>query len=331
MAENTIAKKEQTQSERFMNKVINEFGSTVSGDIKLTDFQKRLAQNYFMALDSVLKSTEEKRLKKSGNYQEKLPATWANVNMNKLASDVVSMARVGYDPAQPNHINLIPFKNNNTNQYDIGFIEGYRGIELKAMKYGLDVPTGVIVELVYSNDKFKPLKKDANNKYENYEFDISNPFDRGEIVGGFYYQIFNDPEKNKLVVMTKKDIEKRKPKYASPEFWGGEKTKWKNGQPDGKEFVEGWYEKMAYKTIHRAAYNDITIDSQKIDDDYLKLKQMEDDFAEAEVKKEINQNANSEVIDVEYTETKEPEEPQQEQPEEVNEEPQQDQTDGPGF
>lgn len=331
MAENTIAKKEQTQSERFMNKVINEFGSTVSGDIKLTDFQKRLAQNYFMALDSVLKSTEEKRLKKSGNYQEKLPATWANVNMNKLASDVVSMARVGYDPAQPNHINLIPFKNNNTNQYDIGFIEGYRGIELKATKYGLDVPTGVIVELVYSNDKFKPLKKDANNKYENYEFDIVNAFDRGEIIGGFYYHIYEEPEKNKLVVMTKNDIEKRKPKYASPEFWGGEKTKWKDGKPNGKEVVEGWYEKMAYKTIYRAAYNDITIDSQKIDDDYLKLKQMEDDFAEAEVKKEINQNANSEVIDVEYTETKEPEEPQQEQPEEVNEEPQQDQTDGPGF
>ncbi|MBQ4899325.1 recombinase RecT [Paenibacillus sp. Marseille-P2973] len=281
-----------------MTKVIAEFGSSV-GEVALTNFQKRLAQNYFIALDAVLKSTEEKRLKKSEKYRDPLPVTWSNVNMDKLSRDVVAYARIGFDPSQPNHINLIPFKNNNTGKYDIGFIEGYRGIELKATKYGLDVPDHVTVELVYSNDRFKPIKKDANHPHEGYEFEVVNAFDRGQIIGGFYYHLYSQaPEKNKLVTMTVKEIEKRKPDHASPEFWGGEKDKWENGQKVGKEKVEGWYEKMCWKTVYRAAFNDITIDSQKIDDDYLRLKQMESDFAEAEVEREISANANKDVIDI---------------------------------
>ncbi|OME62253.1 recombinational DNA repair protein (RecE pathway) [Paenibacillus odorifer] len=293
-----IEKKEPTQSERFMTKVTSEFGSSV-GEVALTNFQKRLAQNYFIALDAILKTTEEKRLKKAEKYRDSVAVTWQNVNMEKLARDVVAMARVGFDPSQPNHINPIPYKNKHTGKYDITFIEGYRGIELKATKYGLDIPDHVTVELVYSTDKFRPVKKDSKNKYEGYEFEIVNAFDRGEIIGGFYYHSFSKaPEKNKLVVMTKKDIEKRKPDHASAEFWGGEKDKWENGKNVGKETVEGWYDKMAWKTIYRAAYGDITIDSQKIDDDYLRLKQMESDFAEAEVDEEIRANANGSIIDI---------------------------------
>ncbi|MEJ8547152.1 recombinational DNA repair protein (RecE pathway) [Brevibacillus borstelensis] len=296
---NAMTQRELTQSERFMKKVVSEFSASV-GTIALTDFQKRLAQNYFIALDAVLKTTEEKRLKKAEKYRDPLPVTWANVNMEKLARDVVAMARVGFDPAQPNHINLIPFKNNNTNKYDIAFIEGYRGIELKATKYGLDVPDNVIVELVYSTDKFRSIKKDWKNECEGYEFEVTNPFDRGEIIGGFYYhQYTQKPEKNKLVTMSIKDILKRKPDHASPEFWGGQKDKWENGQKVGKEQVEGWYEKMCWKTVYRAAYSDITIDSQKIDDDYLRLKQLEAEYAEAEVALEVRENANREVIDIE--------------------------------
>lgn len=297
--QNAVAQTERTQSQRFMDKVVSEFSSNV-GQIALTEFQKRLAQNYFIALDYVLKTTEEKRLKKAEKYRDPLPITWASVNMEKLARDVVAMARVGFDPAQPNHINLIPFKNNNTNKYDIAFIEGYRGIELKATKYGLDVPDNVIVELVYSSDKFRPVKKDWKNPCEGYEFEVTNPFDRGEIIGGFYYHQYSQkPEKNKLVIMSIKDILKRKPDHASTEFWGGQKDKWENGQKVGKEQVDGWYDKMCWKTIYRAAYSDLTIDSQKIDDDYQRLKQMESEYAEAELAQEIRENANREVIDIE--------------------------------
>ncbi len=293
-----IMKKEVSASERFMSRVIVEFGSSV-GEIALTGFQKRLAQNYFVAIDSSLKMAEEKRLKKSKN-QDALAVTWQNVNMEKLARDVVSCARIGFDPAQKNHIHMMPFKNNTINKYDIVFIEGYRGIELKATKYGMNVPDNTVVEVVYSNDRFKSIKKDSKNKFDTYEFEITNDFDRGDIIGGFYYHSYNDhPEKNKIVVLNIKELLKRKPEYASVEFWGGEKDIWKNGQKVGREATEGWYEKMVYKTIYRAAYSDITIDSQKIDDDYMRLKANELKMADLEVAQEIAENANKEAIDIE--------------------------------
>jgi recombination protein RecT len=294
---------EQSMSERFMQKVMNEFGSSV-GEVALTDFQKRLAQNYFISLDASLRTADEKRIKgnkgKNENYQNLVPITWANVNMELLARNVVSAARIGLDPAQKNHINMVPYKNNATGKYDIGFLEGYRGMELKAKKYALDLPDAVIVELVYSNDKFKSVKKDRNNLIEYYDFEIVNDFDRGHVVGGFYYYIYNDcPEKNKLVVMTMKDIEKRKPQYASVEFWGGEKDVYKDGRKTGeKEKVEGWFEQMCYKTVYRAAYGALTIDSQKIDDDYLQLRQMEQTVTDAKIAAEIAINANNEHIDI---------------------------------
>ena len=296
-----VAKQEEPMSVRFMNKVIAEFGSSV-GEIALTNFQKRLAQNYFIVADAALKTAEEKRLRKSEKYRDKVPVTWANVDLETLARSVVSAARTGWDPLQDNHVSLIPFKDNNTGKYLINLMPGYRGIELKAVKYGMDVPDYVVVELVHANDKFKEYKKDRNTPVAAYEFEVINSFDRGEIVGGFYYHGWKDnPEKNKLVVFTLADILKRKPDYAAPEFWGGEKDVWKDGKKTGEKIkIEGWFEQMCWKTVYRAAYRDITIDSQKIDDDYLRLKQMEESYAEAEVEREIAENANKETIDVEY-------------------------------
>jgi recombination protein RecT len=295
----TVEKPSLSVSEVFVQRVTKEFTGGVGGALALTDFQNRLAQNYFITVDSVLKAAEEKRRNKKKN-QDQVPVTWQNVNMEQLARNVVSAARIGFDPAQKNHINMIPYKNKSTGKYDIGFIEGYRGMELKAKKYGLDVPDGVIVELVYSSDKFKSIKKDRNNKVESFEFEIVNDFDRGEIVGGFYYHFYiANPEKNKLVVFNLKDIEKRKPQYASTEFWGGKKDKWENGQVVGTEEVEGWYDIMCLKTIYRAAYANITIDSQKIDNDYMTLKQNEQELKVSEIALEIAENANSEAIDVE--------------------------------
>lgn len=286
-------------SEVFVQRVTKEFTGGVGGALALTDFQNRLAQNYFITLDSSLKAAEEKRKNKKKN-QDPTPVIWQNVNMELLARNVVAAARIGLDPAQKNHINMIPFKNKATGKYDIGFIEGYRGIELKAKKYGHDVPDGVIVELVYANDKFKSIKKDRNNPVESFEFEVVNDFDRGEIKGGFYYHFYTDtPEKNKLVVFKLSDIEKRKPQYASTEFWGGLKDKWENGQVVGQEKVEGWYDTMCYKTIYRAAYSNITIDSQKIDNDYMALKQNEQELKRSEVELEIAENANSEAIEIE--------------------------------
>lgn len=268
-----IAKKTTpTPSERFSAMVVKEFSSK-GGVLSLTPFQQRLIQNYFINIDIALRSAEEKRLKKSAKYQDPLPVVWQNVNMETLAVHVVACSRIGFDPALPNHINMMPFKNNSLNKYDIVFVEGYRGKELKAMKYGFDIPDDIVVEVVYSTDTFKPIKKDVNNKIEHYEFKVNDAFNRGEIIGGFYYHRYDErPYKNKLVFYNIAEIEKRKPKYASAEFWGGEKATYgDDGKKNGTEKVEGWYHEMVWKTIFRAAYSDIAIDSQKIDDDFVKL------------------------------------------------------------
>jgi recombination protein RecT len=303
--QNQPAVVQKAASEKFTVAVMKEFSSNV-GELSLTSFQKRLIQNYFIKLDRTLKEAEIKRIQK-GQNADQTPLNWNNVNMPKLAQDVVALSLVGLDPLQSNHINMIPYKNNSTGLYDITPLIGYRGMELKAKKYGLDIPDDVIIELVYKNDNFKEIKKSSTNKIETYEFEIVNSFDRGELVGGFYYlNFFNNPEKNKIRVFNKAQIEKRKPKYASPEFWGGEKKKYNSQE---KEKVEGWYDEMAYKTISRAAYNSITIDSEKIDDHFAhiigieeqerNLKEIETpiDVMRAEVKAEtVSQTVNFEEV-----------------------------------
>jgi len=308
---------------KFMDMVLTEFtGET--GDLALTRFQRRLANNYLIAVDRALSEAERRR--RTRREADPLPVVWENVDMQDLVLDVVSAARIGLDPAQPNHIHMVPFKNNHTKQYNIAFMEGYRGLELKATKYGLDVPDSVVVELVYSNDRFKPIKKDYRNEIESYEFEIENPFNRGEIAGGFYYHGYSDdPRKNKLVTFTLEEILKRKPEYASVEFWGGEKAVWKNGKRVGTEQVEGWFKEMCWKTIYRAAYKNVTIDSQKIDDDYMRLLRKEtaylDQQAETTAEETISKHANKNVIDVAFNvEQEETEEPKEETPVEKQDE-----------
>jgi recombination protein RecT len=302
------AKPQLSMSQRFTEMVVKEATST--GGVALTNFQKRLAQNYFVACDAMLRTAEEKRMKKSQDKRDPVALTWQNVNTELLARSVIAAARVGLDPAQKNHINLIPYKNGSTQKYDINFMEGYRGMELKAEKYGLDIPDAVTIEIVYSTDKFTPIKKDKDHPSETYLFEITNVFQRGEIIGGFYYYQFKaDPTKNKLMIYTLADIEKRKPEYASAEFWGGEKTVWKDGKPTKeKQKIEGWFAEMVSKTLCRAAYGNITIDSQKIDDDYLVLQQVEKErlSPEEDMHEEITQGANKEVIDISHEVVKEP-------------------------
>lgn len=289
------AVKEPTVGERFTKMVMREFESITPG-AQLTAFQKRLAQNYFVKLDQGLKAAEVKRMAKSEKYREALSYEWKNVNMEKLALDVVAFSSVGLDPLQPNHLSMIPYKNNATGKYEIGFIPGYRGVEVKAKKYGLDLPKDTVVELVYSNDVFKVIKKDINNKVEHYLFEVSDGFNRGDLIGGFYYHSFEDPTRNVVKTFNTKDIEKRKPKYASPDFWGGTKDKWENGQKVGTEHVEGWLPEMYYKTVYRAAYNSLTIDSTKIDEAFTQMIAAEDSLKDEKIQKEINDNANKEEI-----------------------------------
>lgn len=312
-APKTLAKKEPSQSERFTEMVMKQFTDN-AGELKLTNFMKKLSQNYFIKIDQTLKDLEKKRMAKKEEDRDPLAFTWANVNLTKLAIDVVSHASVGLDPTQPNQINCIPYKNTGTNKFDIGFIIGYKGLEIKVRKYGLNIPDDIIVELVYAKDEFKQFKRDMNNRIEGYTLNILDDFDRGELKGGFYYLVYKDhPERNKIRVFTKADIEKRKPQYASVEFWGGEKDNWEYDAAKGKRVkkgtikTDGWFEEMAYKTIFRSAYNSITIDAEKIDDNYQAVMERERDIRDERISLEIKANANTgEPIAFEEEKTDEP-------------------------
>ena len=290
-------------SEKFTNKVLQEFGSNVAGALQVTDYQRQLIQGYFISIDRALKMAEEARIRKNENnkdhkYDNPLPVLWANVNLNDLALDVVHYARMGLDMMQDNHLFPIPYKNNKTNKYDVTLMPGYNGIQYIAEKYAVERPLAVTIELVYTTDTFRPIKKSKDNKVEGYEFEINNAFDRGEVVGGFGYIEYTDPVKNRLVIMTRKDIEKRKPKYAAAEFWGGKVKVWENGKQVEQE-SEGWFEEMCLKTLKREVYSakQILRDPKKIDVNYQYMKMREARYAEMEAQAEIDANANAIIID----------------------------------
>lgn len=274
-------------SERFMQKVIHEFSGSV-GEFQITEYQRQLIQGYFIGVDRALKTAEAERVRKNENnrdhkYDNAVPVTWANVNMADLALDVVHYARLGLDTMQANFITPIPYLNKKAGRYDINLMLGYNGIKYIAEKFALCPPKSVTIELVYSTDNFKPYKKGRGNDVESYDFEITNPFDRGHIVGGFGYIEYDDPKKNELVLMSMKDIEKRKPEYASANFWGGKANEWKNGKKIEVD-KDGWLDEMCRKTLIREVYSPkhILLDPRKVDDSYQYMKQREARLAEAQ-------------------------------------------------
>lgn len=298
-----LEKVEENMSERFTTAVLKEFG-TNTGAIKPTEYQKSLVQGYFIAVDHMLLDLEAERERKNNkntnhNFDNPVAYNWSNVNMQSLARDVMCYSKMGLDMLADNHLFAIPYKNNKTKKYDLGFIKGYNGIKMLVEKYALVKPKVVTIEVVYSNDTFKPLKKCRGNDVESYEFDIPNAFERGKIIGGFGYVEYEDASKNKIFVMTMADIEKRKPKYAAAEFWGGEKDEYDNGKKTGKKIeIEGWQDEMVYKSLIRHVYGKLPLDPQKIDDAYRYIQSRESEYKDMEVADEVASNANKETINI---------------------------------
>lgn len=296
---NEVVKEEQSMSERFAIAVNKEFGKS-SGKVQITEFQRQLAQNYFIAIDRTLQATEAERIRKNDkntnhNYDNKIPCTWANVNLEDLSRDVMYYSKLGLDMLADNQLFAMPYRNSKTGKYDLGFIKGYNGIKMIAEKYALTPPKAVTIEVVYSTDTFKPIKKGRDNPFETYVFEVNNPFERGEIVGGFGYVEYQDEARNTLFFLNMKEIEKRKPKYAPVEFWGGTKEDYKTKQ---SVEVEGWKDEMVYKTMIRHTYNKIQLDPAKVDEAYRHIQDRERDFKDLELANEIAENANKETINI---------------------------------
>lgn len=289
MNENAVAKATPSASQRFTDMVMREFTNS-TGMVKISDHQRSLIQGYFIACDNALQEAEQKRQRDAsgkGDFAKeaaaRTPYTWENVNIGaKLAQKVVVYAKLGLDMTLPNNLFCIPRMNGKIGKYDLNFQEGYRGKEIKTKKYSYYPIKNIAYELVYKKDNFRPIKRGAKSCHDTYEFEITNPFDRGDLVGGFAYIEFHDPQRNILFIMSKADIEKRR----------------KVSPSGGKGFWEKWYEEMALKTIVNAACNKVTLDPEKIDPDFRIMQLSENDAAEAELAEDLRQHANTEPINI---------------------------------
>ncbi len=295
-----------TPSQRFTSRVISEFAADTVQPINLSYKQRRLIQGYFVVIDKTLKDAEIKRQAKNASnsnhqqYDNPIPYDWQHVNMANLALDAVHAARMGLDMREEAHLYPIPYANKKKGCYDITFMTGYAGMQYKAIKYALKPPKAVTIEVVYSTDSFKPYKKSRTNPCDTYDFEITNPFARGEIIGGFGYIEHENPSANELVIMSMDNIKKRAQK-SSAEFWGTEVTGKKVYDYKDRTYKEadGWLDEMVRKTLVREVYSKkhIPIDPSKLDDDYQYFAVREVDYAVTETNEEANENANSISID----------------------------------
>jgi len=260
-------------SERFTNAVLAEFTQNAGEIMAWGPHQKMLAQHLYIKIDTQLAELEAKRIK--NNETKKMPIKWENINMQKLAVDTIRRIELGLDALAPNHISPIPYLNGKTDKYDLDLRIGYEGKMFYRREIAIDPPKDVRIELVYSADEFKPNMKSVKNQVESYEFRVINAFDRGDVVGGFGYIIYDDETKNKLIFVTKKDFEKSEKK--------GNVTFWK-GYPDN----------MRYKTIVHRVADKLGIDPKKMNAAVADAESQD----ERDFEREVDENANKTVIDI---------------------------------
>ena len=270
---NPIQPRKPEASERFTNQIMSQFQAEAGSPVQFTAYERALAQHLFLKVDSCLKEFEKKR-RESGK-ESQAPFIWQNVNMRKLALDAVHRIQLGLDALIPAHIYPIPYFNGKEKLYDIDLRVGYRGELYYRTESAVEKPQDVRLELVYSSDEFSPMMKSHDNNVEDYAFKIVNPFNRGNIIGGFAYISYKDPQKNKLVLVSEADFKKSCQAAKSQDFWSK------------------YPAEMRYKTLVHRAMSHLPIDPKKVNAPAFAA--VESDSVEAE----IDRNANGEAIVVE--------------------------------
>jgi len=273
-----LQKTEAPISERFTFAVLKEFGTLAGNTPVLSGYHKKLAQHLFLKIDAALTEYEKKRTDNS-----KPPIVWANINMPKLAVDAMHSIELGLDALIPNHLSPIPYLNGRTKLYDLDLRIGYAGQDYYRRKVAVEAPVDIIYELVYKKDTFTVFKRSLARPVESYDFLLpANPFDRGEVVGGFGYIIYAEAEKNRLVIVTAADFNKSRAAAASKDFW------------------DKYPEMMQMKTVVHRTTAKLAVDPQKVNASYLAIERDEDMMDADRAKGEIADNANTgPVIEIE--------------------------------
>lgn len=258
----------KSMSESFVSKIIKE--GVGNPDFSVTPVQRNLIQGYFVAMDHTL-------------TQQGIP--WKDVIVDyKLAQDLMVCAQLGMDMRAEGMLYAVPRKDNHAGgKIRFTIQKGYKGRVFMAQKYAIGKLLDIDVHLVYENDEFTPHFRDANHPYDTFEFNPPrNCFvDRGNMVGGFAYISYENPAQNKLVVMSKADIDKRKAVAMSTKIW------------------DKWPEEMAIKTIYIQAAKTVPLDPSKIDSTYRASQVLDQEQADAETMQDIAVNQETgEVIDL---------------------------------
>lgn len=271
-------KKTGALAERFVGMVEEQFAEKMGASINFSDYEKKLSQHLFLRVDQALKDFEDRRSDKS----KKTPYNWNNVNMMNLALSAVWKVELGLDALMDNHIHPVPYFNSKNGKYDLDLQTGYAGLEYIALNYSVDPqPIKIITELVHETDEFQPLKKNYDRDIESYKFEIKNPFNRGEVIGGFGYIMYDDPKLNQLVIVDAKEFEDAQKQAPMKAIW------------------ENHPKKMKLKTTARRTIGNIKLDPKKVNKQAIVHESTGQ--AENKAQREIDQNSNSEFIDAEFT------------------------------
>lgn len=261
-----------TLAERFTNAIVSAYGDVAKG-VGMTVEQKQLISNYYIKLDEMFRDP-------------KVNIKWNQVRLPELATTLAHMAKLGLDMSI-GQLSFIPFKKGDTGTYNFAPVISKYGYEYIAKKYGLEPPGNVTVELVYETDKFSITKKDYMHTCDTYSFEVTNPFNRGKIVGGFGYLEYKDKTKNKILAMSEQEILSYRPPRYSNQFWTGENMK-----------------KMYEKTIAKQLLKKVTLDPDKVNgvkDSFERIESEELNYNAAIAQEEVNENmCSGEFIDIDY-------------------------------
>ncbi len=258
---------------RFTNAVVAAYQDIATG-ITLTENQRALMANYYVAIDEMLKNSKQ-------GYK------WSQVRMNELATAVSHLCRLNIDPRLPGMVSFLPFRVKDTGTIHLVPCLGWKGLEFEAKTYGVDPPKTLTVELVYSNDKFSVIKKDAFHESDSYTFEIANPFDRGKVVGAFALLEYDDKSKNKVMAMSVEELMSYRPDKYDPTFWQGSNLL-----------------KMYEKIIAKQILKKVPLDSRKTAHLQSSFKYMESEElvgASLDAKQDISEkNGVGDFVDVDY-------------------------------
>lgn len=281
----------QTISESFVLKVERQFKAELGSPTAWTQLQKTLAQHLYLKIDASLAAAEIKR----GRNSTAPAFTWANVNMVKLALDAVHRVHLGLDALLANHIHVIPYLNSRTQKYDLDLRIGYKGKDHVHRRFAIDPPLDVLYQLVHETDNFSYGRGADGVAWIKYE--QTNPFNPGEVIGGFGYIIYEDPRKNRVVIVEYREFEKARKASKGTEFWGGMQQVWENGRKVDGQVDEKFEKEMQFKTVVHRVTEKIALDSSKVNQSILDaMAESEMDAVESQMEAEVAENGNGQML-----------------------------------